>query len=72
MCRHTHITIGELGTWVTTHQFENGEWSHCHNPESYSSSLWVRCADCGFEKDYPKSRRPKWLQRRFDEALGPK
>lgn len=69
MCRHLRITIAETGEWTTSHTFDDGEWFHYNNPESYSSSLFVRCHDCGLEKHYPKSRRPKWLQRRFDEAL---
>lgn len=60
-CKHEFINITEFGTSWTHHELEEGEWSHHSDIGSYTGTIDVHCYDCGLEKTYHSSNRPKWL-----------
>lgn len=63
MCPHLSLVIVETGSWITTHQRDPDEgWIHHNEPGSYYPTIRVICNDCGLNRQYGRSNRPKWLK----------
>ena len=59
-CRHDNLEIVEYGTATTVHHRIKGEWHHWSDTGDYAGKVWVKCRDCGLNREYTKNK-PKWL-----------
>ena len=67
-CRHANIIIQETVRAHIDHVFEDGKYKLSHHSIGVEFAMfWVRCVDCGLDKDYSKYHLPKWLEKKWVE-----
>ena len=69
MCKHTNISITEYGTAWTEHTLEDGAWLHISDVGALTGIIDVHCFECGLEKTYHLTNRPKWLAKYLEELF---